>query len=90
MKRSPKKMYMWTWWNITRTYKQYIALILVPYLFLILIFHTQLTVYDGTGKEDDQDVDGVNSIFTEGKLISKSLLAKKRNASVSYGDLFEG
>ena len=50
-----------------RTYKQYLALILVPYLFLIIIFHTQLTVYDGRGKEDDQDVDGVNSIFAAGE-----------------------
>ena len=65
--RSPKRLSLRTWWNKVRTYKQYLALILVPYLFLILIFHTQLTVYDGRGKEDDQDVDGVNSIFAAGE-----------------------
>ena len=53
-------------WNIVKTYKQYLALILVPYLFLIVIFHTQLTVYDGPGRQDDGDRDGVNGLFAAG------------------------
>ncbi len=53
-------------WTAVRPYKEYLALILVPYFFLVLIFHTQLTVHNEEKATDLQDVDGVNSIFAAG------------------------
>ncbi len=67
--------------NIVKTYKQYLALILVPYLFLIVIFHTQLTVYDGPGKLEDKDRDGVNALFAAGGL--KFILVTQRSVPIT-------
>ncbi len=67
-------------WNIVKTYKQYLALILVPYLFLIVIFHTQLTVYDGPGKQEEKDRDGVNALFAAGGL--KFILVTQRSVPI--------
>lgn len=45
------------WWSrggVMRSYKSYILLILVPYLCLIFLFHTQLQTYDGAKSSSKQ------------------------------------
>ncbi len=62
----------WAWaaWARLGAYKPYVALALVPYLCLVLLFHTHLTVYDAAGKRADGDADGVNAVFAAGEFIT--------------------